>query len=54
MVQSERFTLCNGVKKGGLLSPLLLCLYASPLIQELNESKLGYDMGMFVATNAEH
>ncbi len=46
-VKSEQFKLCNGVKQGGVLSLLLFSIYVNPLIQELNESKLGCHMGDF-------
>ncbi len=36
---------CNGVKQGGVLSPLLFSFYISTLIQELNENKLVCHMG---------
>ncbi len=33
------------MKHGGVLSPLLFSVYINPLIQELNECKLGCHMG---------
>ncbi len=44
-VKSEQFNICNGVKQGGVLSPLLFSIYINLLIQELNECKLGCHMG---------
>ncbi len=35
-VKSGQFKICNGVKQGGVLSPLLVSIYINPLIQELN------------------
>lgn len=44
-VNSDHFKLCNGVKQGGVMSPLLFSVYLNPLMQDLNRSKLGCYMG---------
>ncbi len=44
-VNSHYFKLCNGVKQGGVMSPLLFSVYLNPLMQDLNRSKLGCYMG---------
>ncbi len=33
-VKSDQFQLCNGVKHGGVLSPVLFYIYLDPLMQE--------------------
>ena len=42
---SEYFTVKNGVKQGGVISPSLFCLYLDGLIQELRENGKGCFMG---------
>ena len=42
---SNDFMLQNGVKQGGVISPLLFSIYINPLIQNLNDSKMGCHMG---------
>ncbi len=42
---SDHFKLCNGVKQGGVMSPLLFSVYLNPLMQSLNRGKLGCYMG---------
>ncbi len=44
-VNSDYFELCNGVKQGGVMSPLLFSVYLNNLMQDLNRSKLGCYMG---------
>ncbi len=44
-VRSDQFKLCNGVKQGGVISPLLFSVYIDPLLQQLNETKLRCYMG---------
>ena len=42
---SERFNVKNGVKQGGILSPILFCLYIDELLNRINESGLGCHIG---------
>ncbi len=42
---SQQFTLCNGVKQGGILSPILFAVYIDGLLGRLNESGIGCYMG---------
>ena len=42
---SGQFIMTNGVKQGGVLSPLLFSIYVDPLIDKLNDSNLGCHMG---------
>ncbi len=44
-VNSDQFKLCNGVKQGGVMSPLLFSIYINPLMQNLNNGKVGCYMG---------
>ncbi len=44
-VNSDQFMLCNDVKQGGVMSPLLFSIYINPLMQILNNSKVGCHMG---------
>ncbi len=44
-VKSDQFKLWNGVKQGGVISPLLFPVYIDPLLQQLNASRLGCYMG---------
>ncbi len=45
VVNSDQFKLCNGVKQGGVMSPLLFSIYINPLMQNLNNGKVGCYMG---------
>lgn len=38
---SDSFHCCNGVKQGGILSPLLFCVYVDELLSRLKSSKVG-------------
>ena len=42
---SDSFTVKNGVKQGGILSPILFCLYIDELLNRINESGLGCHIG---------
>jgi len=35
----------NGVKKGGIVSPILFCVYVDELLKRLKNSKLGWYVG---------
>ena len=46
---SDTFTICNGVKQGGVLSPLLFNIYLEELLLKLEAQGLGcHRNGMFV------
>ena len=46
---SDTFTICNGVKQGGVLSPLLFNIYLEKLLLKLEAQGLGcHRNGMFV------
>ncbi len=42
---SETFTATNGVKQGGVISPILFCVYMDGLLTELANSGYGCYMG---------
>ena len=42
---SEAFTVENGVKQGGILSPILFCVYMDELLNRINNSGLGCHIG---------
>ena len=42
---SESFTVMNGVKQGGVLSPVLFAVYTDGLLLRLQESRIGCHMG---------
>ena len=42
---SEPFIVKNGVKQGGILSPILYCIYSDLLLQELESCGLGCHIG---------
>jgi hypothetical protein len=44
---SERFSVRNGVKQGGILSPVLFCIYFDGLLSELSKAGIGCFMGSF-------
>ena len=46
---SDEFNVSNGVKQGGVISPILFCVYMDNLITELKSSNVGcYMAGVFV------
>ena len=46
-IYSEEFTITNGVKQGGVLSPMLFGIYIDHLIQKLRESGFGCTIGPY-------
>ena len=44
-VMSESFTVMNGVKQRGVLSPVLFAVYTNRLLLRLQESGIGHHMG---------
>ena len=42
---SSEFTVSNGVKQGGVLSPILFAIYTDGLLKRLEETGVGCDMG---------
>lgn len=44
-VSSQRFCIENGVRHGGIISPILFCVYIDGLLQRLHESGVGCYIG---------
>jgi uncharacterized membrane protein len=44
---SERFAVRNGVKQGGIVSPVLFCIYFDGLLSALNKAGIGCFIGNF-------
>lgn len=44
-LQSDGFSITNGVKQGGVISPLLFTVYTDSLIRNIKDSKLGCHVG---------
>ena len=44
-IRSHSFPVCNGVKQGGIVSPVLFCLYIDGLLQSLAELGVGCTIG---------
>jgi len=47
-VFSSPFTVSNGVKQGGILSPIIFCIYIDSLLYSLAESGVGCFIGRFL------
>ena len=43
--RSDAFNVANGVKQGGILSPILFCIYMDELLLRINNSGLGCHIG---------
>ncbi len=49
---SQYFNVSNGVKQGGVISPILFCIYMDGLLNELANSGVGcYIGGVFMAAS---
>jgi len=46
---SDRFSVLNGVKQGGVVSPVLFCLYIDGLLDRLAKSKISCNFGSVYA-----
>jgi hypothetical protein len=46
---TNKFVICNGVKQGGVLSPLLFCIYIDELFVRLKKSRVGCYIGNIYA-----
>jgi len=44
-VYSQNFPVVNGVKQGGILSPVLFCVYIDELLLALRQTNVGCFMG---------
>ena len=42
---SEKYSIANGVKQGGVLSPILFVIYMDNLIKRLKDSNIGCNIG---------
>ena len=42
---SEKYGIANGVKQGGLLSPIIFSIYMDNLIKRLKDSNIGCKIG---------
>ena len=45
---SEKYGIANGVKQGGVLSPVLFCIYMDNLSKRLMDSNIGCKIGNIV------
>ena len=46
---SEFWKIGNGVRQGGILSPLLFCVYINELVDKISECKVGTKFGLYVS-----
>ncbi len=44
-IVSNDLNVCNGVKQGGVLSPVLFAVYMDGLLRQLKDSRVGWYMG---------
>ena len=44
-MNSEKYGIANGVKRGGVLSPILFSIYMDNLIKRLKDSNIGSKIG---------
>ncbi len=51
---SQYFNVSNGVKQGGVISPILFCIYMDGLLNELENSGVGCYMGGVFAWATEY
>ena len=45
---SDSFGVSNGVKQGGVLSPILFCIYIDNLLMSLKKNDIGYQVGSYL------
>ncbi len=45
---SSYFNVSNGVKQGGVISSILFCIHIDGLLEELEQSGVGFSWGMYI------